>query len=1163
MKKYIYKSILFLLVLSVLASSVVFGAESVQNSTADNGNITRLFKYDGDTPGDSVLANKSKVDYRYEDDVHKNVMVLTADTGNSEMYVNCDSVKSGVVLISFDLWQNRNNARSLLTVFNEPLTLMNNQNNMFETLFVRENGEMQWLKDMKGFSVTPVLQLYEGETWYHFDIYLDMDNRKLYYFIDGKEMGSLDLNASFDKFAGLCFRAYVMNGETVTLLDNFYIDHITKNGYALGDYVQGCPQYINRAIVSQLTTEETGNIFYSKDITINMELENMFPQSKRLKTGLIVTDEQGREITTLEKECGIEPLGKNVQAFKFRVERFGFYFVSGFVEDTDTKERYELTTRFSVAKGRTDGKVNNHFGINEHLPTNKMTDEQVSDMMELLKKGGIGAIRDPMTWNLIEKTPGVFKLDSAHDIMADFVAENDMNYCLILLPNNNKMYYEGNWPRDEAGMKVCENYIRETVRATKDRVNIYEVTNEPNINDVWPIERYVEFCKMAYRIVKEESPEAKVYAFSLANRTWKNFLDKGLELGIADYCDGISIHLYEAAYSPDSGQFMNTLNEFKEAVRKHNVDENKLLITETGYPTVPEYVTNFEQAQYLPRLAAVSSGTSGGIYVYVYQEKIKDTRLSETGFGIIRGWKHDERVKVEILNEAKPAWLSVSCYNALVADATYEGFVKIADDNVCIYRYRDSNGENIYMLWSTVGQNDVALKLGTDSVIKYDMYGNETVISADNGLINLTTNGSPIYIRGNFTEFEVAQNSFYVYEDNLEVVKGDKGTLHIVNNTGRENCEITVSTSQNLTTTYITDFTDNIAEIGFDIGENEDRISEVIITVKDKTDGRVLYEKYLDVVYTEEVTTSFDVEYYKDNRWQAVLSIKNNNFTRTVSGSYEIEYPEEMKGIKATFEDIKPRTTRSIRLNIPQSLNNGEATIGGKVNIKDRTEITFDETSYFANFMKVPGTPVIDGVIDPGEYNITAPMKFNKEYQVREITNWGGVNDLSGYGYLNYDEDYFYLAAVVTDNILGDSNAEREDVVWSCDSIQFAFANERLDSAKRTEIGIGLVKGEPKIERYFFINEVQKGLYLDNITKEGFEEDTILDIKRVGNTTVYEARIAWDDIYGLMGKFDRKNVFFSMLVNDNDGSGRRGWLEFAPGIGVKKSAALFANVVCQ
>ena len=221
MKKFVYKSILFLLVLSVLVSSVAFGTESEQNIATDNGNTIRLFKFDGDTPDDSALANKASVDYRYEDEIHKNVMVLKADTGNSEMYLNCDSVKSGVVLISFDLWQNRNNGRSLLTVFNEPLRIMNSPSNMFETLFVRENGEMQWLKDMKGFSVTPVLQLYEGETWYHFDIYLDMDNRKLYYFIDGKEMGSLDLNASFDKFAGLCFRAYVMNGETVTLLDNF------------------------------------------------------------------------------------------------------------------------------------------------------------------------------------------------------------------------------------------------------------------------------------------------------------------------------------------------------------------------------------------------------------------------------------------------------------------------------------------------------------------------------------------------------------------------------------------------------------------------------------------------------------------------------------------------------------------------------------------------------------------------------------------------------------------------------------------------------------------------------------------------------------------------------------------------------------------------------
>ncbi len=37
----------------------------------------------------------------------------------------------------------------------------------------------------------------------------------------------------------------------------------------------------------------------------------------------------------------------------------------------------------------------------------------------------------------------------------------------------------------------------------------------------------------------------------------------------------------------------------------------------------------------------------------------------------------------------------------------------------------------------------------------------------------------------------------------------------------------------------------------------------------------------------------------------------------------------------------------------------------------------------------------------------------------------------------------------------------------------------------------------------------------------------------------------------------------SLLVNDNDGKGRKGWVEWTPGIGVTKNPSQFAAVVFQ
>ena len=47
--------------------------------------------------------------------------------------------------------------------------------------------------------------------------------------------------------------------------------------------------------------------------------------------------------------------------------------------------------------------------------------------------------------------------------------------------------------------------------------------------------------------------------------------------------------------------------------------------------------------------------------------------------------------------------------------------------------------------------------------------------------------------------------------------------------------------------------------------------------------------------------------------------------------------------------------------------------------------------------------------------------------------------------------------------------------------------------------------------------------------------------------------------YGAVIK-ENIEIGFSMLVNDNDNAGRRGWIEFGSGVGVYKDASEFARI---
>ena len=76
------------------------------------------------------------------------------------------------------------------------------------------------------------------------------------------------------------------------------------------------------------------------------------------------------------------------------------------------------------------------------------------------------------------------------------------------------------------------------------------------------------------------------------------------------------------------------------------------------------------------------------------------------------------------------------------------------------------------------------------------------------------------------------------------------------------------------------------------------------------------------------------------------------------------------------------------------------------------------------------------------------------------------------------------------------------------------------------------------------------------------EQLTRYAINRRGNQTIYEVAIPWEQILPTDVKpTEGFSLGFSLLINDNDGTGRRGWIEFMSGIGVAKNPAFFGELL--
>ncbi|MDF2939160.1 MAG: hypothetical protein K0Q90_4533, partial [Paenibacillaceae bacterium] len=155
-----------------------------------------------------------------------------------------------------------------------------------------------------------------------------------------------------------------------------------------------------------------------------------------------------------------------------------------------------------------------------------------------------------------------------------------------------------------------------------------------------------------------------------------------------------------------------------------------------------------------------------------------------------------------------------------------------------------------------------------------------------------------------------------------------------------------------------------------------------------------------------------------------------------------------------------------------------------------------------------------------------------------QVTGWAGAEDLSAEAKFAYDEDYFYVSAKVRDDV---HQAVANADMWIGDSVQFAFSENGIYGA---EYGLNLLDGETGIWRW---KDSNAALGRETVTAKAV---------RSGNDTMYEARIPWEAVFA--AKPGDGPIHFTMLVNDNDGGGRKGWVEWTSGIGRVKDGKQFA-----
>jgi hypothetical protein len=167
-----------------------------------------------------------------------------------------------------------------------------------------------------------------------------------------------------------------------------------------------------------------------------------------------------------------------------------------------------------------------------------------------------------------------------------------------------------------------------------------------------------------------------------------------------------------------------------------------------------------------------------------------------------------------------------------------------------------------------------------------------------------------------------------------------------------------------------------------------------------------------------------------------------------------------------------------------------------------------------------------------------------KAVGIRPYMDW----NLSAKYYIQWDEQNLYFAAIVKDNVHVQNDCGKG--MWEGDSFQLGFRCGENHSAQDYCMGFALCPTGPAVAEWEGAAASSKEVKL--IVRDQLAASAMVP----AGALVYEAAIPREHLIPLEMK-PGSRFRFSVLLNDNDGGGRAGWMESTPGIGTGFNPLLF------
>lgn len=269
------------------------------------------------------------------------------------------------------------------------------------------------------------------------------------------------------------------------------------------------------------------------------------------------------------------------------------------------------------------------------------------------------------------------------------------------------------------------------------------------------------------------------------------------------------------------------------------------------------------------------------------------------------------------------------------------------------------------------------------------------------------------------------------------------------------------------------------------------------------------------------------------------ITVRINNASdiqRTVSKTKVV-----VNGTEYSSEEhvvIEPRTLGIYDVPTQFADNDKTLKLEAEIEFTDGAKGYYNGETQFAVAKRVIDLSGVPSFILPDDGEIKTPYYY-------------GEDDLYGEFYVGADEDNFYFAGKVRDN--AHSAPLTGYNIWQNDGIQFSIGKGLPGpSIPYYELGMSLTNSGVS-EAYYWTDPDKIG----NDKLEGVDCKITRDEST--KTTTYYMAIPWEVIPRI--SYEDGMVAFSMLINENDGQGRNGYIEWGSGIGSTKNSSQFRTIV--